>query len=162
MTAARERNAPVAVSRAEDVGAAVPRVLRVSAALGWRWLVVVAALYVLGQAASYVAAVVIPMAVALLLAALLSPAVHRLQTGGVPRGLATALVMIGGLALLGGVLTFVVITFVQGVPALAAELSTSVDTVVGGLSTGPLHLRAEQLSGVQTQILATLSANQSA
>jgi hypothetical protein len=48
MTAARERNAPVAVSRAEDVGAAVPQVLRVSAALGWRWLVVVAALYILG------------------------------------------------------------------------------------------------------------------
>jgi putative heme transporter len=162
MTAARERNAPVAVSRAEDVGAAVPRVLRVSAALGWRWLVVVAALYVLGQAASYVAAVVIPMAVALLLAALLSPAVHRLQTGGVPRGLATALVMIGGLALLGGVLTFVVITFVRGVPALATQLSTSVTTIVAWLTDGPLQLSAAQLSGVQTQVLDTLSANQSA
>ena len=162
MTAARERHAPVAVSRAEDVGAAVPRVLRVSAALGWRWLVVVAALYVLGQAASYVAAVVIPMAVALLLAALLSPAVHRLQTGGVPRGLATALVMIGGLALLGGVLTFVVITFVRGVPALATQLSTSVTTIVTWLTDGPLQLSAAQLSGVQTQVLDTLSANQSA
>jgi predicted PurR-regulated permease PerM len=162
MTAARERNAAVAVSRAEDVGAAVPRVLRVSAALGWRWLVVVAALYVLGQAASYVAAVVIPMAVALLLAALLSPAVHRLQTSGVPRGLATALVMIGGLALLGGVLTFVVITFVRGVPALATELSTSVTTIVAWLTNGPLQLSAAQLAGVQTQLLDTLSANQSA
>ena len=55
-------------------------------ALGWRLLVVVAALYVIGDVASYLAAVVIPVAVALLLAALLSPAVHRLQSGGVPRG----------------------------------------------------------------------------
>ncbi|HSK98001.1 MAG TPA: AI-2E family transporter [Euzebyales bacterium] len=133
-----------------------------SAALGWRWLVVVAALYVLGQAASYVAAVVIPMAVALLLAALLSPAVHRLQVHGVPRGVATALVMIGGLAALGGVLTFVVATFVRGVPALAAQISTSVATIANWLTTGPLQLSAEQLSGVQAQVLATLNANQSA
>jgi predicted PurR-regulated permease PerM len=137
-------------------------VLRVTAALGWRLLVVVAALYVIGVVASYLAAVVVPVAVALLLAALLSPAVHRLQTLGVPRGIATALVMVGGLALLGGVLTFVVITFVRGVPALAAELSTSVDTIAGWLSTGPLHLSAQQLSGVQAKVLAALSANQSA
>jgi predicted PurR-regulated permease PerM len=70
--------------------------------------------------------------------------------------------MVGGLALLGGVLTFVVITFVRGVPALAAELSTSVDTIAGWLSTGPLHLSAQQLSGVQAKVLAALSANQSA
>jgi predicted PurR-regulated permease PerM len=109
-----------------------------------------------------VAAVVIPVAVALLLAALLSPAVHRLQTHSVPRGLATALVMTGGLALLGGVLTFVVITFIRGVPALAAQLSTSVTTVVAWLINGPLQLSTAQLSGVQAQVLATLSANQSA
>ena len=92
----------------------VPRVLRVAAALGWRLLVVVAALYVVGIVVSYLAAVVVPVAVALLLAALLSPAVHRLQVHGVPRGVATALVMVGGLAALGGVLTFVVATFVRG------------------------------------------------
>jgi predicted PurR-regulated permease PerM len=150
------------VDRPDDVVPAVPRVLRVTAALGWRLLVVVAAVYVIGVVASYLAPIVIPVAVALLLAALLSPAVHRLQTHGVPRGIATALVMIGGLALLGSVLTFVVITFVRGVPALAAQLSTSVATIVDWLTTGPLQLSAQQLSGVQTQILDTLSANQSA
>ena len=72
-----------------------------------------------------------PVAVALLLAALLSPAVHRLQAMASRGRLATALVMVGGLAALGGVLTFVVVTFVRGVPALAAQLSASVDTVVG-------------------------------
>jgi predicted PurR-regulated permease PerM len=148
--------------RPDDVRPLVPRVLQVTAALGWRLLVVVAALYVLGMVASYLAAVVVPVAVALLLAALLSPAVHRLQTSGVPRGVATALVMVGGLAALGGVLTFVVITFVRGVPALATELATSVNTIVGWLTTGPLQLSTEQLSGVQAQVLTTLSANQSA
>jgi predicted PurR-regulated permease PerM len=148
--------------RADDIRPLVPRVLQVTAALGWRLLVVVAALYVLGIVAFYLAAIVVPVAVALLLAALLSPAVHRLQTSGVPRGVATALVMVGGLAALGGVLTFVVITFVRGVPALGTQLATSVNTIVGWLTTGPLQLSTEQLSGMQAQVLTTLSANQSA
>lgn len=45
-----------------DIPELVPRVLRVSAALGWRLLVVVAALYVIAYAVSYVAAVVVPVA----------------------------------------------------------------------------------------------------
>ena len=146
----------------DDVPRAVPRVLRVSAALGWRLLVVVAALYVIGVVASYLAPVVVPVAAALLLAALLSPAVHHLTARRVPRGVPPLLVMVAGLALLGGVLTFVVITFVRGVPALADQLTASVDTVVGWLSTGPLQLSPQQLSGVQAQVLDTLSANRSA
>lgn len=151
---------PPRSTRVDRDDAPVPRVLRVAAALGWRLLVVVAAVYVLGVVAGRLAAVVVPVAVAVLLAALLSPAVQALHRQGLPRVAATALVMVGGLAALGGVLTFVVVTFVQGVPALAAQLSTSVDTVVGWLATGPLKLSAAQLVGVQTQILDTLSANQ--
>jgi predicted PurR-regulated permease PerM len=150
------------VDRPDDIRTLVPRVLRVTAELGWRLLVVAAALYVIGVVVSYLAAVVVPVAVALLLAALLSPAVHRLQGHGVPRGAATALVLVGGLATLGGVLTFVVVTFVRGVPALAAQLSASVETIVGWLTTGPLQLSAQELAGVQARVLATLNANQSA
>jgi predicted PurR-regulated permease PerM len=140
----------------------VPRVLRTSAALGWRFLVVVAALYVIGTVAGYLAAVVVPVAIALLLAALLAPAVHWLQARDVPRGVATALVMIAGLAVVGGVLTFVVVTFVRGVPDLATQLTASVDAVVDWLTHGPLQLSEQQLRGAQDQLLATLSANQAA
>ena len=104
----------------DEVPDVVPRILRVSAALGWRLLVVVAALYVIGIVVSYVAAVVVPVAIALLLAALLAPAVHQLQVRQVPRGVATALVLIGGLALLGGVLAFVVVTFALSVLSISA------------------------------------------
>src|SRR5690242_3716376 len=75
--------------RESDIPEMVPRILRISAALGWRLLVVVAALYVIGQAVAYLAAVVVPVAIALLLAALLAPAVHWLQVRQVPRGVAT-------------------------------------------------------------------------
>ena len=138
----------------------VPRVLRSSAAVGWRFLVVVAALYVVGVVAGYLAAVVVPVAIALLLAALLAPAVQWLQTRSVPRGVAVALVMIGGLALVGGVLTFVVATFVRGAPDLGTQLIASVDAVVDWLTNGPLRLSEDQLRGVQNQVLTTVSNNQ--
>ena len=144
----------------DDTSELVPRILRVSAALGWRLLVVVAALYVIATAVSYVATVVVPVAIALLLAALLAPAVHWLQVRGVPRGLATALVLVGGLALLGGVLAFVVATFVQGVPDLGTQLTTSINDIANWLRTGPLHLSDNQLSNYQNQILTALDANQ--
>jgi predicted PurR-regulated permease PerM len=146
--------------RVEEAGIVVPRVLRFSAAVGWRLLVVAAALYVVGMVIAYLAEVVIPVAIALLLAALLAPAVHRLHANRVPRALATALVMIGGLAVLGGVLTFVIVTFVRGAPALGAQLTTSINAVVTWLTTGPLHLSEQQLRSMQDGVLATLSANQ--
>ena len=156
-TAADRRPAP---SASDDITASVPRALRVCAALGWRVLVVAAALYVLGVVVSYLAAVVVPVAIALLLAALLAPAVTRLQSWRVQRGVATAIVMVGGLLGLGGALAFVVGTFVRGLPDLLRQLSTSVDATVAWLSTGPLHLSAAEMAGARDQLLAALNANQ--
>jgi predicted PurR-regulated permease PerM len=153
LSAARSR-------RDDDPPVAVPRVLQVSAALGWRLLVVVAALYVISTAVSYVAAVVVPVAIALLLAALLAPAVHWLEVRRVPRGVATALVLIGGLALLGGVLAFVVVTFVRGVPDLGSQLSASINDIARWLQYGPLGISESQFSRFQAEILETLNANQ--
>lgn len=146
----------------DDVRGAVPSVLRVTAALGWRLLVVVAALYVIGRVVGYIAAIVVPVAIALLLAALLAPAVRSLHDRGVPRGVATAMMVVGGIAVVGGVLTFVVLTFVDGVPALATQLTASVESIVSWLSTGPLQLSQTQLTSAEQQILSTLSANQAA
>jgi predicted PurR-regulated permease PerM len=146
--------------RPEDPRRLVPWALQVSAALSWRLLVVVAALYVIGTVVGYLAAVVVPVAIALLLAALLAPAVNHLVRRKVPRGLATVLVLIGGLVVLGGVLTFVIITFINGLPALLVQLSASVDTIGTWLTTGPLHLSDIQLRGVLDRLVTTLNANQ--
>jgi predicted PurR-regulated permease PerM len=116
---------------------------------------------VIGTVVAYLAAIAVPVAIALLLAALLSPAVGRLTRHHVPRALATALVMVCGLAGLGGVLTFVIITFIRGLPELGNQLTASVDTIVTWLATGPLQVSEQQLRGVQDEVLATLSANQS-
>jgi putative heme transporter len=152
--------APPRPAPPDDVTRLVPRALRIGAALSWRVLVVAGALYVLGVVVSYLAAVVVPVAIALLLAALLAPAVGRLEAWRVPRGVATATVMVGGLLGLGGALAFVVGTFVRGLPDLLRQLSTSVDATVAWLSSGPLRLSAEDLAGARTQLLDALNANQ--
>jgi fatty acid desaturase len=77
-------------AQTDDVRPLVPRVLRLTAALGWRILVVLAAIYVVGVIAGRLAAVVVPVAVAVLLAALLSPAVQALHRHGIPTSAATA------------------------------------------------------------------------
>jgi putative heme transporter len=138
----------------------VPRSLRVSAALGWRLLVVAATLSVIGIVVGYLAPVVVPVAIALLLAALLAPAVGYLVRRKVPRWLATVLVLVGGLAVLGGLLTFVIITFVNGLPALQTQLSHSIDAVANWLTTGPLHMSEEQVRSFFDNLVATVTNTQ--
>jgi putative heme transporter len=144
----------------DDGSPVVPRFLQVTAALGWRLLVVAAALYVIGLVAGYLAAVVIPVAIALLLAALLAPAVGYLVRHKVPRWLAAILVLIGGLAVLGGLLTFVIITFINGLPALQTQLSHSIDAIANWLTTGPLHMSDEQVRTFFDNLVTTVTNTQ--
>jgi len=143
----------------DNAAEVVPRGLRVTAAIGWRLLVVAAALWVLGQVIAYLSGIVIPVAIALLLAALLAPAVQRLVQWRVPRGLATAMVLVGGLAALGVLLTFVVRTVVGGVPQLGSSLGQSINELSGWLANGPLHVSAEQLQAVQGQLQTFVQQN---
>ena len=144
----------------ENAADVVPRGLRVAAALGWRLLVVAAALWVLGQVIAYLSGIFIPVAVALLLAALLSPAVQQLRRWHVPGGLATAVVLVGGLVALAVLLTFVVRTVIGGLPQLGASLTQSIAELTGWLANGPLHISSDQLGAAQQQLFKTLQENQ--
>ncbi|HEY8373746.1 MAG TPA: AI-2E family transporter [Pseudonocardiaceae bacterium] len=140
----------------------VPFSLRVAAAVGWRFLVVAGALYVLGYVFSHLGVVLVPVAIALLLAALLAPAVDRLSRWGVPRGLATAVVLVGGLGLVGGVLTFVINAFTDGLPDMQRQVAASLNTIRDWLKSGPLHLREEQLDEYTQRLVQAIQENQAA
>ncbi|MFC6092874.1 AI-2E family transporter [Saccharothrix lopnurensis] len=138
----------------------VPPLLRVSAALGWRFVVVVAALYVVAQVVGFLASVVIPVGIALLLAALLSPAVSQLTQAGVPRGVSTGLVLVSGLVVVGGVLTFVITEFSKGLPQLQDQVNASLGTIRDWLRDGPLHLSDVQLQQYLDDVVETVQENQ--
>ncbi|MBE8519605.1 AI-2E family transporter [Amycolatopsis sp. H6(2020)] len=140
----------------------VPYGLRVAAALAWRLLVVAAALTVLGFVAVKLASVLVPVAVALLLAGLFSPAVSWLAGKKVPRGAATAIVLVVGIVLAGGVVTFVVISVTAGMPALIDQVTASLTDLHTWLKTGPLHLSQGQLDEMLGNLTAMLGRNKSA
>jgi predicted PurR-regulated permease PerM len=140
----------------------VPTGLRVSAALAWRFLMVIAALYVIIWLFGYFSHLVVPVAIALLLSALMAPGVERLVKWRVPRSAAAALVMIAGIAVLGGLLTFVVITFTDGLPQLQSQVSDSLEQIRNWLTDGPLHLEAEQITAFINDTIDTIQQNQAA
>jgi putative heme transporter len=138
----------------------VPPVLRVSTAVCWRILVLLGTLYVLGRVASELYLVLIPVAIALLLAALLAPAVSRLNHLRVPRALSTAIVLIGGLASVVGVFYFVINKFITGFPQLETSLIQGLNNLHRWLIVGPLHLREEQITAYLHQAQQWLQNNQ--
>ncbi|RAS68135.1 putative PurR-regulated permease PerM [Lentzea atacamensis] len=143
-----------------EISSRVPLLLRVSAALSWRFVVVVAALYVVAYVLGFLASIVIPVAIALLLAALLSPGVAKLVEWRVPRGVATTVMMIIGIGVLGGVLTFVISEFSRGLPELQTQVGASLDTIQKWLKDGPAHLSDAQLQNYIDEIVKTIKENQ--
>jgi putative heme transporter len=145
-----------------DAEAAVPYPLRVAAAVSWRVLAVLGMLVVVGYVVVTLQVVVIPVAVALLLTALLGPVVDWLTRHRVPRGLATVVVLIAGLSLIGGLLGFVVQAFVNGLPALQVEIANSIQTIRVWLLDPPFGLPPLKLQNLLDSLSRSVSANSSA
>ena len=143
-----------------DPAGAVPYPLRVAGAVCWRFLLLVAALVIIGVIVVRLRVVVIPSAVALLLAALLAPAVGWLARHRVPRGLATGVVLVAGLAAVGAVLTFVIRAFVDGLPDLRAQVGDVIEQLRGWLATGPFGLAPVDLNRALDRIAEEVTSNQ--
>lgn len=132
----------------------VPRGLRVAAAWAWRVLLLVfagwAVLWVIGK----LSLVAISLAIALLLSALLSPAVGALARLRVPRSLASAIVLVGGLAAVVATLTLVINQFVNGAPELVAKATAGIQRIQESVQRGegPFRLSEEQLKEIQETI----------
>lgn len=133
---------------------------RVTAATAWRLLVFVVALGVLAYLLGYLALIVVPVSVALLLAALLHPVVERLVRWRFPRGPAVAVTVIGGLAVIAGVLTGVGNAVAAGLPGLQAQLGQSIRQVNGWLANGPLQLSPHALQKLVDRALDAAKSNQ--
>ena len=113
----------------------MPPGLQVAAAWAWRVLLVVAVIFGLGWLLRYLSEVMVPLAIAILLAALLSPVANRLRSWGLPRGAATAGTVLGGLALIAGSLvligTQIAVPGLDSSPETSWRASTSCSTICG-------------------------------
>jgi len=147
------------VSMSSDDAAVAPLV-RKAAAWSWRLLIIAAAAWVLLQFLMRLGVVIVPAALALMLTALLVPAVDFLNRRGAPRGGAVALVLICGLALVGSILAFVITQFADGLPDLADQVTRSIDSARQWLISGPLHLRPDQINHFGDTAIQTIRDHQ--
>lgn len=116
------------VSDIEPRPSFVPVGVRAASEWSWRLLLIVTALFVAGVALSAVSQVVVPVAVALLMAALLAPASARLGRR-LPKGAAAGLTLLATIIVVGGLLTLVGTQFTKGFGELTGQLAAGVEQI---------------------------------
>lgn len=124
-------------------------------------LIIAATLWVLGQVVARLMIVVAPVAVALLVAALLSPGVSLLVRYGLPKALAAAIVLLVGIAAIVGLVWFMIATLVAGLPDLGNQLGESYRQLRSWLTDGPLGLTGAQLDSMLAEGQSWFTRNRS-
>ena len=152
----------------EDAGTvpgpwSVPHGLDVAAGLAWRVLLIASAGFVVIYLAGTFSVVLVPVVLALIVASLLAPEAHLMsrKVRWLPHALATAIVVVGGLAVVGGVFTGVVFAFISGLPELTSQLSNSLTEIQNWVRTGPLGLNNQQFTAIGDQVLTGIRSSQS-
>lgn len=115
----------------------VPGWLHAAAGWSWRLILVVAAVSLVFYAATELQLVFVAVFVALVFTAVLRPVVG-LYSKVMPRGLATALAMLSGLAVVGGLLAYVVASVAGQWQSLSDEFASGTDQIIEFLEDGPL------------------------
>lgn len=149
---ATRRPAPVAT---------VPWGLQVGAAYAWRLLIVAAGVFLVFTALARLRVVTAAVLVALLLTALLGPAVARLKRTGIPRLAATWMVLLPFLLSAAIVVYLIGKTAGNQFGAIGPELTRALDQIRDYLSDGPLHLSDKQIDEYRRSIGQQLSAHRS-
>ncbi len=155
------RPAPRDYEEVPDILQHVPVPLRVAGAWSWRLIVVGIVLTTLFTIVARLSALVVPIAVALLIAAPLGSVVGWLARHGFSRtwaALTTLLTLV--LAVL-GLIALASTTVIQGIDELKQQASDGLHTLVDWLSTGPLNLSADQIQSYLDKAGQTLQANSS-
>jgi predicted PurR-regulated permease PerM len=154
----------------------VPRWLDLVAAWSWRLVIIAIAIALVAYVVIELRLVVIPLIVAVFLAALLMPLVDRLERRTpLPRTIATVLVIIGALAALAGVIWLLVPGFVDQVDELRGAVTQGIrdievwlddtfgltlgeaaERVTGGIDSGALSDRVVSGAVLVGEVLAGL------
>lgn len=148
----RHEPEPIVGGRSNFSRAQVPWGLDLAAAWAWRVLVVAGAGYVIFWLLGFFAVVTLPLVIALLITALVSPLVNVMDRAGVPRGLATLAVVLGGLAAVAVLLTFVGQQVAGGASDLADSTVEGLGEIKQWLKDGPLNASDSQIDGYIEQI----------
>ena len=132
---------PTNFSRAQ-----VPWAVDLAAAWSWRFLVICAAGYVVLWVVAKFSVVFLPLVVALFITALAGPLVELAGRVGINRRAASGLVVLGGLAVVVLLLTFVGTQVSRGFSDLADQVVTGLEEIRTWLQEGPLNASESQIN----------------
>ncbi|KRB39067.1 AI-2E family transporter [Microbacterium sp. Root180] len=145
--ALRDRTRVVSTELADSM----PRGLRIATAYSWRLLVIAAAIGVGVWLVIQLKLLVIPLLVAILIAALLWPAFTWMLRHRVPRWLAIVIVVVGTIAIVGGLLWLVAWQIARQWSSVQASTVEAVERFRQYLIDGPLHLTEGQIDDLLMQ-----------
>ncbi len=148
---------PTNFSRAQ-----VPWAVDLAAAWAWRFLVIAAAGYVVLWLLNRFSVIFLPLAVALLIAALATPVVNSAARVGIHRKLASLIVVIGGLGTVVLLLTFVGSQISSGFSDLSQQVVNGLEEIRRWLRDGPLNASDSQINDyiASAQAAVTSSSDQ--
>jgi predicted PurR-regulated permease PerM len=138
--------------------AQVPYGVDLAAAWAWRFIVIAIAGLAILWVLQFFVVVVLPLTVALLIAALVGPVVAWLQNLGLPRQLAALLVVLGLIGVIVLMVGFVSNQVLSGMGDLSKQVSDGIDQIREWLRTGPLNVTDSQISEGLDTAQAQISA----
>ncbi|MGQ4617387.1 AI-2E family transporter [Nocardia sp. R7R-8] len=128
-----------------------------------KWALCVVAIaagaWVLGYLVARLWVVILPVALAIVIATVLWPPVRWLTARGLPPAAAASIAVLGFLAVLAGVIALIVPSVVDQVPELADKASAGVNQVRDWLQGPPLRVREEQLNSAVDAIVSRLQSS---
>ncbi|MFD2024654.1 AI-2E family transporter [Promicromonospora aerolata] len=117
----------------------LPPWLRTSAGWSWRLIVLVAGVALVFWAVTQVLIVFVAVFLALVFTAVLNP-LTDLYSRAMPRALATAAAILSGVLVVGGLLTYVVVSVAGQWERLAGQFNTGIDQIVDFIENNPLRV----------------------
>lgn len=123
----------------------VPLPLRVTAAWSWRLIVVGFVVFASFTAFLNLSSLLLPLIIALLIAAPLERFVTRLERLKIPRALGSALTILVGVVLILALITLAGTSIVSGFDDLRQAAVQGFNTFIAWLSSGPLHISTDQI-----------------
>ena len=104
--------------------------------------------------------VVIPVLLAIILAAALSPIVNVLRRRGMAAILATWITLLAVIGILGGIITLIVVAVQDQFDELAIAATDGIDKLVGFVMQGPIPINEDQITSVRDAVVGFVTSSQ--